>query len=96
MLKTKRKKRKLSPRGKYTIGEWLEFHCWAPIMTYDRPKTDEQVETIKRLLAPHNMTASAGERYIHVEPLDWDGILDLHWLSIADEIVIDNGGGCEG
>lgn len=90
-----RKKRKLSPRGLYTIVEWLQFKNWAPLMGYDRPQTDAQVETIQKQLAPHNLMATVGKNYILVQPLNWDGQIALHWLSIADEIVFENGGGCQ-
>jgi hypothetical protein len=94
-----RKKRKLSPRGVYTIAEWLQLQGYAPIMAYDAPQTDAaaKVRKMRKELAPHNFTVKYTPRgkYILAEPLDWDGTIRLHWLSTVDEIVCDNGGGCQ-
>lgn len=95
-----RKKRKLSPRGWYTVGEWLDIMKWAPHMTYDAPRVDAatKVAKMQEQLAPHNLTVkyTPKGKYIFVEPLDWDGRIALHWLTIADTVVFDNDGGCEG
>jgi hypothetical protein len=83
-----------------TVGKVIDRELGYPSMTYDRPKTYAQIRKMRRELAPHNMGVSLGSRrshYIRVAPLDdsFDAPLAKNWLSIADEIVFNNGGGCQ-
>jgi hypothetical protein len=86
------KKRKPS-----TVGDVIRRQLGYPSMTYDRPKTYAEIRKMRRELAPHNMTVSTRRRYVHVAPLDdsENALLASNWLCIADEIVFNNGGGCQ-
>ena len=80
-----------------TVGKVIERELGYPSMTYDRPKTYVEVRRMRRQLAPHNLGVKMGRRYVRVAPLDdsFDAPLAKNWLCIADEIVFENGGGCQ-
>jgi len=78
-----------------TVEQYVTHHLGRPSMTYDRPKTYAQVRKMRRELAKHNIAVSCGRRYVYVSPLDWEGLIPRNFTSVADQIVFDNGGGCQ-
>ncbi len=79
-----------------TVVETMAKFGAAPTMIYDRPKTYAQIRKMRRELAEHNMkVVPCGRQYIHVSPLDYDGLLPRNWLVVMDDIVFENGGGCQ-
>ncbi len=80
-----------------TVGQVIDRELGYPSMLYDRPKTYAEIRKMRRELAPHNLRVNTGRRYVRVAPLDDSANAPLarNWLCIADEIVFNNGGGCQ-
>ena len=89
---------KVKKRKPSTVGDVIRRQLGYPSMVYDRPKTYAEIRKMRRELALHNMTVTTGRRWVRVAPLDdsENAPLVSNWLCVADEIVFNNGGGCEG
>jgi hypothetical protein len=80
-----------------TVGDVIRRELGYPSMVYDRPKTYAEIRKMRRELAPHNLGVKLSRRYVRVSPIDdsENAPLAKNWLCIADEIVFENGGGCQ-